>query len=77
MTGRELILYILENGLEDEEVIKDDKILGFMTVGQVAIKAGVGTATVKAWIVQQRLPYLKIGNVVYIPANAEIPMKTA
>ena len=26
MTGRELIIYILENHLEEEEIFKDDKI---------------------------------------------------
>ena len=25
MTGRDLIIYILENGLEDKEVLDDDK----------------------------------------------------
>ena len=31
MTGRELILYILSNGLENEPVFKDGKFIGFMT----------------------------------------------
>ena len=38
MTGRELILYILENGLENEPVIKNGTFVGFMTVTQAAEK---------------------------------------
>ena len=30
MTGRELILYILQNGLENEEVFKDGIFVGFI-----------------------------------------------
>lgn len=29
MTGKELILYILENNLEDSEIFKDGKFLDF------------------------------------------------
>ena len=50
MTGRELIIYILENGLEDEEVFKDGKILGYCTVEQAAVRMSCGTATILTWI---------------------------
>ena len=31
MTGRELIVYILENGLENEPIFKNGKPIGFIT----------------------------------------------
>lgn len=72
MTGRDLILYILENGLENELVFKDGKFIGFLTVEEVAVKMDVGKATVNAWIQQKRLPYVKVGNVTYIPGDFKL-----
>lgn len=50
MTGRELIIYILEHNLEDEPVFKDGKFVGFMTLDEAAAKMHVGRATVEAWV---------------------------
>lgn len=50
MTGRQLILYILENNLEDELVFKDGKFIGFMSLEEAAVRFNVGVATVKAWV---------------------------
>ena len=36
MTGRDLILYILENGLEDKKIIDGESILGFETLTDAA-----------------------------------------
>jgi hypothetical protein len=72
MTGKDLIIYILMNDLEDEPVFKDGKFIGFVTAGEVAMKMNVGIATVHAWIQQKRLDSITIGNTVYIPANFEL-----
>lgn len=72
MTGRDLILYILSNGLEDEEVFKDGKILGFLTVGEVAVKLDVGTATVRTWLEHGRIQGYEAGYSTYIPANFKV-----
>lgn len=72
MTGRELILYILENGLEDEQVVKNGKLIGFLTLGEFAAKTNVGTATVTAWIYQKRVPSVTIGDTIYIPATFKL-----
>lgn len=48
MTGRELIIYILENGLEDEQVFEKGRFVGFLTLGEAAQKLGYGIETVKA-----------------------------
>ncbi len=67
MSGKELILYILLNDLEDEQIDKDGKLLGFITVEEAAIKHNVGTATVKAWIDLGRLPSITIGDTILVP----------
>ena len=72
MTGRELIIYILSNGLEDEEIYKDGKVLGFMTDSEAAAKFEVGVSTILLWVQLGMLPGVTIGKEVYIPANAQV-----
>lgn len=74
MTGRDLILYILENHLEDEPVFKDGRFIGFITPTDAALKNNVGTATIHAWIHQGRLESEAVREGIYIPANAESPV---
>lgn len=74
MTGRDLVLYILQNHLEDEPVFKDGKFMGFVTPEEVAVKCHVGTATVHAWIHQGRLASEAIREGIYIPATAKTPV---
>lgn len=71
MTGKELILYILENNLEDSEIFKDGKFLDFLTISEAAVKFNVGEATVKTWLDLRILNGFKVGNVYYIPRTAE------
>ena len=74
MTGRDLIVYILQNGLEDEPIFKEDgTITGFLTVGQAAEKANVGTATIYAWIEQKQINYILVGHRIFIQADFEPP----
>ena len=72
MTGRELIIYILSNGLEDELIYEDGKILGFITATEAAEKFNVGLATIKVWINEGMLDGIRIGEELYIPANADL-----
>lgn len=74
MTGRELILYILANNLEDKPVFENGKFIGFVTVDDVAIKKNVGLATVHTWIHQGRLDSVAIREGIYIPANFKSPI---
>lgn len=74
MTGRDLIVYILENGLENEPVFKNGKFIGFVTADEVALKTNVGLATVHAWIHQDRLDSVVIKDGIYIPANFKSPL---
>ena len=73
MTGRELIIYILENGLEDEPVFKNGTFIGFITPTEMAVKAGVGTATVCAWVHQGSVPSEAVHEGIYIPGDAKLP----
>lgn len=72
MTGRELIIYILENNLEDKPIIENSKLVGFMSVPETALKFGVGTATVETLWKLGSIPGYKIGEEIYIPANLNI-----
>ena len=76
MTGRELIIYILSNGLEDEPIYEDGKILGFITATEAAEKFNVGLATIKVWINEGTLDGIRIGEELYIPANANLKETT-
>ena len=71
MTGRELIIYILKNDLENEPVFKDGKFIGFITVVEAARNLNVGIATIYTWISQGLVDCLVIGGIVYIPADLE------
>ena len=74
MTGRDLIIYIIQNGLEDKPVYEDGNILGFMNEMEAAVKFNVSAATVRVWVGLKMLDGVLIGGVWYIPANAKNPM---
>lgn len=73
MTGRDLIVYILQNGLENEEVFKDGEFLGFLTLEQVAAKFGFGTATIETWVDLGWVKGYEFNGELYFPANIEAP----
>lgn len=75
MTGRELIMYILENHLEDEPVFQNGTFIGYMPDIKFAETLGVGLASVHTWV---SLGYVKdvitIGDTIYIPINCGVYM---
>lgn len=73
MTGRELIVYILSNNLEDEPIFEDGRFIGFMTLEEAAAKMDVGVGTVLVWVTQGKLKHILIGAKIYIPADSERP----
>lgn len=66
-TGRDLIVYILTNNLEDKPVFEDEKLIGFLTLEQAALEFKVGIATVEALIKLNKLNHVQIGDTIYIP----------
>lgn len=75
MTGKDLIMYILQNNLEHELVIKDGVFIWLMSEEDAAIKFGVGVSTIKAWYVCGMLKGTKIGDRVYFLRNVSDPRK--
>ena len=75
MTGKELILYILQNNLENEVVIKDGVFVWLMNEEEAAAKFGVGVATIKAWYIYGMLSGTKIGDHLYFWRNANDPRR--
>lgn len=67
MTGKDLIMYILKNNLEDEPVFKDGKFVGFSTVPEMAAKLGVGSATVETWASLGSIESVNVTGGIYIP----------
>ena len=65
MTGKELIIYILTNNLENEVVLRDGYFMDFMDEQQAAVKFNVGAATIRTWHEYGMLPGTKIGNSIF------------
>ena len=75
MTGRDLIIYIMENRLEDTELFSDGILPLFITAEEAAVKWHCGTATIKAMINLNQVKGSKIGENYYVLANEPDPFK--
>lgn len=71
MTGKELIIYILANGLEDQPVFDNGEFIGFVSIGKAAEMLDVGRETVKAWIKLGTIKnVVEFGDEILIPAKS-------
>lgn len=75
MTGRDLIIYILQNNLEDEVVLKDGFFVGFMDDYEAAVKFGVGVWTIRTWYSIGALDGIQVGEKLYFLKNTPDPRK--
>lgn len=75
MTGKELILYILQNDLEDKTVIENGVFVGFMTVEEAAVKFKVGVSTIRAWYSLGKLKGFGAGDSIFFFKNTPDPRK--
>lgn len=75
MTGKELILYILEHDLENEVVIENGIFVWLMDEEEAAVKFDVGVATIRAWYICGMLNGTKIGDHLYFLRNVKDPRK--
>ena len=74
MTGRELIIFIMENGLEDSKLFEDATPgAGFHSLIDAAHKFDVGESTIKVWCERNLIPSIKIGDTYYVPKSAKRP----
>ena len=74
MTGRDLIIYIIENNLYDKDIFKDDEFFKFlnidcMTVKEAALKNNVGIETIHAWCTLGKMKSININGTIYILTN--------
>lgn len=69
MTGRDLIVYILQNHLEDSQISLDGGFMNLLNVHEAAAKYEVGEATIKAWFVLGTIDGLMVGNDLYVIPN--------
>ena len=66
MTGRDLIILILNNHLEDVVVFEDLRALGFYTIEEAAVKLHIGIESIKAQCSIDAIRNIKIGDKTYI-----------
>lgn len=73
MTGRELILFILQNNLENEEIVQNGVFVWLMNEEEAAVKFNVGVATIRAWYAYGLLKGTQIGGRLYFLQNVADP----
>lgn len=66
MTGRELIIFILNHHLEDAVLFEEWKIPGLLTVEEAAVKMSTGVETIKALYKQGFLKGFTLGDTIFI-----------
>lgn len=76
MTWRELIVYVLQNNLEDKPVFENGKISGFMTISEAATNFEVGEETIKVWLNREYLNYIEIGDMKLIPITGTLKLES-
>lgn len=76
MTGKELILYILQNNLENTVVLEGSVFTGFMTEAEAAVKFNVGLSTIRAWYQCRWIDGTKIGDSLYFRKDIVDPRNT-
>lgn len=74
MTGRDLIVYILQNNLEDTDV---DSIMSSVFIGEeeVAKRFNVGVDTVKVWYQLDMITGFELEGELYFPITIKDPRK--
>lgn len=73
MTGKDLIIYILQNNLENEEIFDGGIFVGFMSEREAAVKFNVGIESIRMWYVMDMLPGFEIGGMLYFLKDSVDP----
>lgn len=73
MTGRDFIIYIMENGLENQEVgTMIFNTPAFLSITEAAKKFNVGESTIRAWVKYGNLKAFVVNGKLRIPSNAKV-----
>lgn len=75
MTGKDLIMFILQNDLLETEFFTNGKIPGLMTVEEAAVKFDTGPITVRIWFTCGYIRGIVIGEELFIYENTPDPCK--
>mgnify|MGYP007077591860 CR=1 FL=1 len=70
MTGKDLIIFILQNNLVDSDIPIPDILV---TEEQLAIKFGVGISTIQTWRKIGMLREIQIGESIFFLKNTSDP----
>ena len=73
MTGRELIIFILDHHMEDCKIFENGSVIGFITAKEAAINFDVGVETIIAWIGEEKIIGVQIADQYLVSAFAEDP----
>lgn len=73
MTGKDLIVYILQNNLENEMIFQDGAFIGFLNEEEVAAKFKVGLETIRVWQSRGMLKGFTFGDSVYFRKDVSDP----
>ena len=65
MTGKDLIIYILQHNLEDEVIFENGDFKCFMTEKELASKFGVTKESIKAWYEFGWIEGIRIGEYLF------------
>lgn len=71
MTGKDLIIYILQSGLENTPVSENGRFLNLLTTREAAAKFNVGEATVRIWYQMRAIDGLMLGDTLFILPDAK------
>lgn len=69
MTGRDLIIHIMENNLEDEPILVGNRLFGTLTSGEAADQLCIGVSSLRLMYKRGLLDGFEIGDWLYILPN--------
>ena len=74
MTGKELIIYIVEHNLMDKDIFKEGSVFSFLnveclTVEEAALRYNVGYETIHAWCTLGKFQSILVNDKIYILIN--------
>lgn len=65
-TGRDLIIYILQNNLEDKPIATENSLLGFINIAEYAARNNMGISTAVAMFHLGKIPGFMIGSSIFV-----------